>query len=162
MTTSPRRYPARRDAGSTFVEILVSVVLLGTVVVAVLTAARATIIASAIDRDHSNAHAWLQGATDLIYQSPRLDCGTPTDNAATAAAVKNAILAGYEGIAQAVSNPEAWPANSIEVTDVAYWNGTSYQTICYDDVGLNLQLLTIQVADPNGTIIEQVEVVKGA
>src|SRR5690606_9875309 len=65
--------PRRSDTGATFVEVLVAIVLLGTVVVGTLAGVRATLLSSAVDRDHANAHAWLQSASDLLYGHPRHD-----------------------------------------------------------------------------------------
>lgn len=152
----------RPDAGATFIESLIAIVLLGTVVLAVLTAVRTSVIATSVDRDHANAHAWLQSATDLIYGSGRIDCGTPTDSAATKATTKNAVINGYQTTARSVINAEGWAASNITVANVLYWNGDIYQDTCYDDVGIRLQLLTIRVTDPTGQLVEEVEVVKGA
>ena len=153
---------ARGDHGTTFIELLVAIVLLGTVVVAVLAGLRATIIGGELDRDHANAHAWLQSATDLIYSSSRLDCGTPTDTAAQKTAVRDSILAGYEAVATSVTNPEGWPPSNITVYDVQYWDGDAYQDTCYDDFGISLQLVKIRVHNLDGKLVEDVEVVKGA
>jgi hypothetical protein len=158
----PPAEAARRDTGVTFVELLVAIVLIGTVVVAVLAGVRATIIGTTLDRDHSNAHAWLQSATDLLYGHPRHDCGHSTDTAPQQAVTKAAIIADYQSVAQSVPNAEGWPATNITVTDVQYWDGHSYQSTCYDDFAINLQLIKMQVRDANGRILEDVEVVKGA
>lgn len=145
------------DRGVSYVEILVSVVLLGMVVSALLVTLRTSIDASQLNRDHTNAHAWLQTATDVLYGSPREDCGTETASRATE------IADVYESILRTTTNPEGWPADNIEVVrPVLFWDGTSqYQTTCYDDSGINLQLITIQVRGLDGRIVESVQVVKG-
>lgn len=56
---TPRRHRTDRDLGTTFIEILVAIVLLGMTVVATLVALSSTLVATALDRDHANAHAWL-------------------------------------------------------------------------------------------------------
>jgi hypothetical protein len=152
----------RRDEGATFIELLVAIVLLGTVVVATLAGVRATVIGTTLDRDHSNAHAWLQSATDLLYGHTRHDCGHPTDSPAQKTTTKGLIIADYQAVAQGVPNAEGWPPSNITVTDVLYWDGDVYQATCYDDFAINLQLIKLQVRDTAGRIVEDVEVVKGA
>jgi hypothetical protein len=146
---------SRRDSGVSFIEILVAVVLLGTVVIGTLAGLRATILASTLDRDHANAHAWLQSAADLLYGEDRVDCGTQ------AASNLTAVKAAYQAIAQTAFNPEGWPVSNIEVYEVEFWNGTTYGDTCYDDLGINLQLVKIRARDNDDRIIETVELVKG-
>ena len=145
---------ARRDQGSNLIEILISVVLLGMGVVAMLTTLSTTVKASATERDHANAHAWLQSATDVLYGADRADCDDPT------------LEDQYRAVLATTKDPEGWwdPANSgaIElVSPVLFWDGDIYQGTCYDDQNVNLQLITIRVKSPEGTIVETVEVVKG-
>ncbi len=138
-------------------EILVSIVLIGMVVTALLVTLRTTVNAAALNRDHANAHAWLQSASDVLYGSPRADCGTQAANLAGTVADE------YEAIIRATSNPEGWPADHISVVrPVLFWDGeSSYQSTCYDDSGVNLQLITIEVRGLDGRIVESVQVVKG-
>ena len=154
-TTPPRNRP--RDAGMSLIEVMVAIMLTGTLAVAGMVTLRTSIRASSIDRDHSNAHAWLQTASDVLYGSPRFDCGTET------ATNEVAVRAYYQSIVEDTSNPRGWPADQISIIEpVKFWDGTStYQNICYDDSGINLQLITIEVRDPEGKIVESVEIVKG-
>ena len=146
-----------RDAGMTFPEVLVSIVLTGTLAVAALGTLRASIRASETDRDHVNAHAWLQTASDVLYGAPRMDCGTE------AASAEATVRSYYQSVVRSTTNPQGWAASNIEVVaPVLFWDGTStYQATCYDDAGINLQLIRIQVRGPDGRIVESVEVVKG-
>ena len=57
----------RRDRGFTLIEIVIGVALMGLVVGGTMTLLGTTIRASRLDRDHSNAHAWLQTASDMLY-----------------------------------------------------------------------------------------------
>jgi hypothetical protein len=135
----------------------VSVVLIGLCVVAMLVTMATATNSSALDRDHINAHAWLQSAADVLYGFDRLDCGTEAvSDAAT-------IRQQYQDYIRGNStNPEAWGASNLDVLSVSFWDGKqSYQSICYDDSGINLQLITLQVTAPDGRIIETVELVKG-
>lgn len=145
--------PRARDDGFSLVEMVVSITLLGIGVVAMLTALRATITATAVERDHANAHAWLQSAADVLYGEERMDCGTET--------APLDLVPGYQAIVEQAENPEGWPIANIDVTQVLFWDGEIYQTTCYDDQNINLQLITIEVRNPEGEIVETVQVVKG-
>jgi hypothetical protein len=154
-----------RDRGTTLTEVLVAIVLMGTSVTAMLTTMSVTIHASGLERDHANAHAWLQTAADVLYGAERMDCGDmgPDLVVGTADDVSNhaAVTAAYEAIVKGSENPEAWPSDKIDVVSVQYWDGEIYQAQCYDDKGINLQLITIEVRNLDDEIIETVEVVKG-
>lgn len=155
--TTESRDVRTHDVGMTLVEVLVSIVLTGTLAVAGLVTLRATVRASTIDRDHANAHAWLQTASDVLYGSPRFDCGSVADTR------EDLVRDFYQSIVQSTENPEQWPAEKISIVPlVKFWDGTStYQNVCYDDAGINLQLITIEVRDPNNRVVESVEIVKG-
>lgn len=146
-----------RDAGMTLVETLVSIMLVGTLAVSALVTLRTTIVASTLDRDHANAHAWLQTASDVLYGAEREDCGT---QALSREADLRAI---YQDIIRGTENPEGWPADRISVVGpVKFWDGVSaYGNVCYDDAGINLQLIKLEVRDPANRIVESVEIVKG-
>jgi prepilin-type N-terminal cleavage/methylation domain-containing protein len=146
-----------RDSGMTLVESLVSIVLVGTLAVAGMVTLRTTVIASTLDRDHANAHAWLQSASDVLYGAEREDCGTQT------ASNEVALRQVYTDIIRTTDNPEGWPAENIYVVPpVMFWDGVDqYGTTCYDDSGINLQLIKLEVRDTGGKIVESVEIVKG-
>ncbi len=141
----------------TLVETLISIVLVGTLSVAAMVTLRTTILASRLDRDHANAHAWLQTASDVLYGVERIDCGTQ------AATDEAGVRAAYQAVIQSTENPEGWPPGKITVVpNVKFWDGvSSYGPVCYDDAGINLQLIKLEVRDLSGQIVESVEIVKG-
>ena len=157
-----------RDSGMSLVELLCAIVLLGTVGGAVLGSLAMSTKGSALHRDHSNAHAWLQSAADRIYAGPRQDCDL------TQATIKAFYLSmargeldenGSPAVMPANEvNPEGWPTTNITLsTDVSFWDGkNAYGTICYDNLGIYLELIKLQVKNPEGRIVESIEVVKGA
>jgi prepilin-type N-terminal cleavage/methylation domain-containing protein len=145
-----------RDRGVSLIEILIAVVLLGLGVTAMLGTLMVTIQASATERDHANAHAWLQTASDALYRVQRMQCGND-GQVADQEGVRTFYEAQIRGLAD---NPEGWPDEKIEVVaPVLFWNGEIYQDICYYETGL--QLITIRVRNMTNDIVETVQVVKG-
>lgn len=154
----------QRDGGFSFTEVLVAIVLLGLTVTAVLVALRVTVRASVTDRDHASAFAWLQAASDEIYRTPRVSCtsGRP------------AALSAYDAAAKAVPKPPIWQGTGaqIDVIDVEYLGKPNVdadfewsQTYCFEGVGyadspLYTQRVTLQATNPNGRIVETIEMVK--
>jgi len=153
--SSTKHARRRGDDGFSLVEVLVSIVLIGTVTVAMLVALRVSVKASALDRDHINAHAWLQGATDILYGYDRLDCGT------VAASLEASVRTTYDGYVQTAPKPLDWDGTIEVVNPVLFWNGDQYSPTCYDDMGINLQLITLRVYGPDNKIVESVQIVKG-
>lgn len=153
-----------RDGGFSLVEMLVSIVLLGLTVTAVLATMRVTVRASVVDQDHAIAFEWLQSASDQIYQDPRVPCTSGQANAISA----------YTASAQSVARPPAWDATSaaITVTNVEYLGRTTPSadfewspTFCFEGgVYLNsplyTQRVTLEVTSPRGDVIETLEMVK--
>jgi hypothetical protein len=148
-------------------EVVVAVVLLGTVIGASLTTLKTTIDASALDRDHANAHAWLQTAADMLYARQLITCGSMDgdDPLADVALVADA----YEATVRQTQNPEGWPAENISVVDLEWWSididangvGTeAWGTVC-DAGDTNLQKVELQVTAEDGRIVEEVEVIIG-
>jgi hypothetical protein len=155
----------RSDEGVSVIEILISIVLLGSIVAATLTALTTTITASALDRDHANAHAWLQTASDMLYARDVRQC----DESKPAAEEIAATIDDYQETVSATENPEDWESHLITVTGVQWWsidkdaNGVgveSWGTVC-DSIDTNLQRVSLRVRAPDGDIVEEVEVIIG-
>lgn len=160
---APADTPAR-DVGSSVIEILIGITLLGTVVAATLTGLTTAVTASALDRDHANAHAWLQTAADMLYARTLDECDDTVDPATE---IANTI-AEYEATVRQTDNPEGWAPGNIHVTDVEFYSididpitglGTeAWGTTCK---GSNLQRVSMQVTSEDGDIVEEVEVIIG-
>jgi type II secretory pathway pseudopilin PulG len=151
-----------RDAGVSLVEILVSIVLIGMVVVAALLSLQTTIAGSGIDRDHANAFAWLQSASDAIYRAPHSSCTlTPTG-----------VASAYEAVARdegQVPKPVIWQGNddaTIDVHTVEFLWRTSFDAPyvwstagCLESEGQYTQRITIEVTTPDG-LVKTLQMVK--
>ena len=119
---------APRDLGTTFIEILVSVVILGTAGVAVLTALATTAAGASTQHGIAEAQSALATAGDAVtavdiagddYQ----DCASP---------------AAYAARAQSA-------APSVSVASVEYWTGAAWSTTnCQAAAGERLQRVTLE------------------
>ena len=164
---TPRSAPGR-DAGVSLVEIVIAVVLMGLVLVGTMSLLTGTIGASRIDRDHSNAHAWLQTASDMLYAREPEHCDSTLTTAADIEARRQAIMAEYRDTIQETENPEHWPQSNIQVVDLRFWhyardpstNGVDEGWVA-DRCTTKLQLVKLRVRDVSGEIIEEVEVIIG-
>lgn len=154
----------RRDDGTTLIEILIAIVLIGGVIAGTMATLQATTLAGTIHRDHSNAHAWLQSASDILYAAPKVACDTslPSNGEAT-------VRAAYEAVVDSVPNPQDWKDWQIRVVGpVQFWNSGNidadpdieffFGSDC--DASLTLQLIRLEVRSTNNRIIESVEIVK--
>jgi prepilin-type N-terminal cleavage/methylation domain-containing protein len=153
--SSDERDRRRADGGFSLVEVLVAIVLIATVTTAMLTTLRVSVKASALDRDHINSHAWLQGATDILYGHDRFDCGS------VAAPREDLVWGDYNLLVQSAPKPNNWNGTIEIVHPILFWNGDIYSPVCYDDMGINLQLITLRVHGPDNKIIESIQIVKG-
>jgi prepilin-type N-terminal cleavage/methylation domain-containing protein len=157
---------APRDRGLSLIEVLIAIVLMGTVVVAVVGLLQVTISASGTDRDHSNAHAWLQSAADVLYARELQSCA-PDGALATN---KADIAAAYEATLKQTENPEDWPDANIRIYDLQFWHVNmdpvtklteeGWGLLC-DTADTDLQRIGIEVRSTTGEIVEQVEVIIG-
>jgi hypothetical protein len=155
------------DSGTSLVEILVAIVLLGTAVLATLTALRGSIIGTAVERDHAKAYQWLQSSVGVLKATERVGCDLAPEDTAYSTGEEKVRLTYQQIIRDQVVNPPGWADYQLKVIQpVEVWDGTRYwdpavaPQSCYDSAGFKLQLLKIEVTSPSGKIIEQLEVVK--
>jgi prepilin-type N-terminal cleavage/methylation domain-containing protein len=150
--------PARRaDRGDTLIEVLISIVLLGTAVAATLSGLGATVNATAIERDRATAQMWLQSAVEALQDSSTLDCNE-------AGRTEPTLRANYVDVLRAtVPPPPGWDATQLHIASpIRFWNPRmQFQDVCYDDYGFQLQLVELEVSSPDGEVIEQLQAVIG-
>ena len=153
----------RCDAGSSLIEILVSLVLLGTAAVAVLVALGTSIHASAVDKDLATAYEYVQSASDQIYEAPRVPCYQGLTN----------VQAAYDAAAKLAPVPPGW-AKTATVTNVEFLGRAtvdaqfSWGAFCFESTDplneyytspLYTQKITFTVKDPRG-FVRTLQVVK--
>jgi Tfp pilus assembly protein PilX len=145
----------RRDRGTTFVEILVSIVLLGTAVGGTLTALRTTIVSSKVDGDVTKASVWLREAEEALHRTAYKQCSVNTE-----LQIANA----YRAAIQAVPPPAGWAGATINLASVQFWgrNATTHvegwMPFCTGD--FVAQLVDIYVLSPTGNVGRHVLVIK--
>jgi prepilin-type N-terminal cleavage/methylation domain-containing protein len=159
----PESVAARPDAGVTLIEVIIAIVLMGTVIVGTMSLLTTTIGATSTNRDHSNAHAWLQTASDMLYAREPIPC-----DALVSDLNRGFIIGEYQATVQSTENPEEWPDGNILVTDLLFWHyGRNVTTNGVDEgwyidrCTTRLQLIKLRVSNPAGDIIEEVEVIIG-
>ena len=164
---APRRL---RDRGTTFVEVLVAIVLLGTAVGGTLTALRTTIVSSQRDENYTKAHAWLLVVEDALYRAPYYACvdpgpgpnGPDPDDGIDA----GEIWASYEAAIEAAPRPDGWSAATVQISNLEFWNKADgvagWAPTCSTDpsVRKSAQLVTMYILSPTNDVGKTIQVVK--
>ena len=163
---------ARRDDGISFIEIIVGIALMATVVLSVLSALTVTIKASAYERDHAKAQQWLQAAIGVIEAVDFKDCDPAIINGTNVQAFyQEAVDVGRvdtngDGVIDGDDGARRpWEyAGVLEVKLPKVWDGEKFvdfdtQSVCYDQSRLRQQLVRMEVTHPSG-VVESVEMIK--
>lgn len=139
---SPTRRGSATQAGSTLVEVLVAVVILGTAFAAILGGMSTSSIASDIHRKQATAETVLRSLAEWVKAQPYRDCATTYSTSGFT------VPAGY----------------GATITGVSYWSGdpsasdTDFSPSCGSDHGL--QRVSLRVVSPNERASETVEILK--
>ncbi|MEM9514795.1 MAG: hypothetical protein AAGA42_08025 [Actinomycetota bacterium] len=146
--------PAVRDRGVSAVEVIIAIVLIGTVVVAALNAMFTSISASTTSQNSAQVETAIVNAADRVNRAPK-SCD-------------------YTRFAQAAVQIEGWPETAASVTHEYYVPGAS---ALQGDEGawvtgaapscpaqppetLIVQRVTIQITHPDGSVSRSIQVVK--
>ena len=163
----------RPDAGSTFQEVLIAIVLMGFAFSAIIAGIRTVIVVSSLNDDQSKVDAVLNSASDRLANWAYRPC--PGPNGEGYAPVVEAAAAAVDGSAQ----------GTVQIIDVDYWDpslnapdpnhvidadggwvdsNSLAGNDCNEDISLTtsrtLQRITIQVTSPSGKVTRCLEVVK--
>lgn len=144
----PNTPRSRPDRGFSFIEVVVTIVLLGTVVVGVLAAVRASVHASTISRDAAEVETVLLNAVDRVNRASRTDIGLQCDLSIPV---------------QAAVQTAGWPATSASSAQWHRASGKWEPNACPAGgfaAGL-VQRVEITVTNPSGNITRSIQVVKG-
>jgi Tfp pilus assembly protein PilV len=140
------RRPVRDEAGTTLVEVLMTVAILGVAVVAIVGGMGTSIIGTDHHRKQAQAQTVLMSAVDVVKSQ--------SVNPYQACATTGTYAAGT-----GLTLPAGWTTAYITVRSVKYWDGSSFATTC-PSPDSKLQLIEVQVATPDGRATESVDVVK--
>lgn len=172
---SPHR--SRQDAGATFIELLVSIVLLGTAVVAVLVALQASTVASTTDAEHARAFVYLHEASDAVFLTSRMSC---------LGATQADLIDHYDDAFVGLTKPQGWDSVTPVITKIEFLNASdasgatvyTWGPLCFEgavdadgdgtiesdedftDTPLYSQKITISVTSPDGGFTKILETVK--
>jgi prepilin-type N-terminal cleavage/methylation domain-containing protein len=158
------------QAGFSLIEVLLSVVILGLAIVAMIGSMGTGMIASRTHRNQADASTVLVRAGERLKSNsttPYAPCGTPAS-----------YTASVTGVTPLPSN---WTSGTISIpatyvdelgvtrTGVQYWDGTGFQDTCYDNqldssgnvTGiLRLQQVRITVTSPDGKTSQSLSFLK--
>jgi prepilin-type N-terminal cleavage/methylation domain-containing protein len=147
----PRR---SADHGFSLIEVLIAVSLLSMAVVGVLPLVWANVRGSSLQDELAKARGWVVTAGDYATATAA-DGGLAYTDCASASS--------YQGLLQAWSPsivPSGFSATDLTVTSVQYWDGNNFGPTCYAATNLKLQMISLQVASPDGRATEKLDVVK--
>ena len=147
------RLDAGQDDGFNLIEVLVSIGILGIGVVGLLVGLMTYIGTSGRHHDQAIASTVLVSALEAV----KSDKVNPYVSS-TSAGVGCATTSSYS--LATVSVPSGWSAPVIN--SVQFWNGSAFQTTCYDNStnGLYLQQIKVTVTSPDGKTSETDTIVK--
>lgn len=156
-----RTEPEATDQGNSFVEILVSIALMGTIVVTLLLAMQTTIRLSKISDDQAKVESVMASAADRVANFAYKPCpGYNGDDR-------------YLSIAQAAAPAVGWTGSTVTIDEVQFWQPGSQSwgpangldaSQCNASISLTdsrtLQKIRIRVTSPDGSRSRTTDVVK--
>jgi Tfp pilus assembly protein PilW len=153
----------RRDRGSSLIEVVIAVALMGVVISGVFGVMWSAIHLSKFSDDQAKVEAVLGSAADRLANYAYIPCPTNNSNG------------GYLPIVQAAAGTVDWPSSTVALTGVHFWNPSSpasgswlatntlSSSECNQAVSLTtsriLQRITLKVTSPSG-YSKSLEVVK--
>lgn len=146
-TTEPVPDDRGRDVGSTLIEILISIALLATIVIALVTAVQAMLTSSSTIFEAAQIQTVLLNAGDQVERAPQ-QCN-------------------YDTVVQSAALAEGWPPEAVTVSVEILQSNTGDESVdwvpqdCASTVeAFDVQRLTIRAAHPDEQISRTLTVVK--
>jgi type II secretory pathway pseudopilin PulG len=142
---------ASRDGGFSLVEVLITIILMGTVLIAIMNASIAGIKASSAATDVAQIETVLQNAADRVNRATQKCDYTQFVEAAASVAWGSAN-------AHLASATYQWYQPNPDATQTGSWHSGPCSTPGV--AGKDVQLVTITVSSPNGKVTRSMQVVK--
>jgi len=145
------------DAGTSLIEVMVAVILVGITFVALLAGLSTVALGSDIHRQQADAEVVLTSAAERLKapEVPHQPCANE-NNAVYLAAARSAAV------------PPGWdPTSTIRIAPggVRYWDGANFGATCHDTATLGhlltLQEITLEVRSPDDRAVEKITIVRG-
>lgn len=160
-TTTMNAPPRRLDAGMTLIELVVTIVLMGTVVLALVGAVQATVTVSSRGRTAAEMETLLVNIADRIN---RADWQTSCDYSAYAKAAASTkwgatVVASNPNLVQTTSRVFIPPTKLESPQFISRPGQWIESTTCNEGRG-DIVRVTVQVQSPDGRVHRQIEVVK--
>lgn len=145
--------PCRRADGFSYVEILVSIVLVGSVVIATLVSLRATIVANEVGDERSQLMLWMQNGVEAVQRHPYEPCSSGVSG----------VAAAYQSALSAVTPPTGLGGGTLSIDDVSFLSidpsthVERWDTAC--DASRATQLVALRAVAPGGSQTLTLEVI---
>ncbi len=134
------------EAGLTLVEVLVTVLILGTAVAALLGSMAMSIVSSNVHRKQAVSETVMRSVADYVEFPPCVVTSASCPTAYPNSAYKDCTVAGAPDYLQGFSTIYGGAAGyTVTVTGRKYWNGTDFVASC-PSVDLGLQLVSLKVS----------------
>ncbi len=145
---NPRLWPGTqgdhagsRDAGYSFVETVVAIVLMGTVILGILTAVRTSVQASSVAFESAQTETVLKNAADWVQRAEQ--------------------MCDYDEYVEAAAEAADWePSLAASSSELLNRGGATWEPDCSNVSSSDVQRVTISVTSPNRGITRSLMVVK--
>jgi type II secretory pathway pseudopilin PulG len=142
------------DAGTSLIEVLMAVVLVGLAGASILGGMASSVWGTDVHHKQVQIALALTSAAEHL-KDPALalvPCATPTTSS-------------YVAAVQAADRPDGWGPDTVQIVDVSYSSGTGFGATCRDTDALGhrlaTQLVTLRAASPDGRAADTLVVAKG-
>ena len=157
---NPSMPSARPDRGTTLVEVLIAIMLTGTLIVAVIGAMRVVISTSSISNQQAGVEAVLGGAVDQLGGVTLIPCPDLTGPNS------------YEQFAQSGAASVNWPSSTTSIESIRFWDPDASDWSDTNGIGSDdcdtkvflstakaMQRVRVRVPSPDASVTRTIDIV---